>query len=207
MTLNYMSYAMNEGFFHNDDTDNNEIMPDETRKRYVATLVSDAPDNYVESIMDTSPQATLLDELGISGDYREEILKNYTIPKEETVKISKVNELIESFREDIGAGLMATEVFSATDGQSIAGFNSQAKASALFNQLTDYLTKSLSGAGFPPLGKFYMIDLEGGVMVFIIPLGQWRQGLLVDSKKVQLGLLLNVILPDHIKNLNDALNG
>jgi CheY-like chemotaxis protein len=127
------------------------------------------------------------------------------IGKEEFMNIQKVNAAIEAMRESLGAALLATDCFGAADGQSIAGINTQPKASALFNQVTDQLEKSLKASDFPPLGRYYMLDLEGAVVI-VVPLGKYRQGMLLDPKKAQLGLVLNVVLPKLIEDMTDALS-
>lgn len=125
--------------------------------------------------------------------------------EEEHMNIQKVNAAIETMRESLGAALLATDCFGAADGQSIAGINTQPKASALFNQVTDQLEKSLKASDFPPLGRYYMLDLEGAVVI-VVPLGKYRQGMLLDPKKAQLGLVLNVVLPKLIEDMNEALS-
>jgi hypothetical protein len=121
------------------------------------------------------------------------------------MNIQKVNASVEKLQAELGAGLLATDIFAASDGQSIAGYNSQPKASALFNQLTDYLVKALKGSGFPDLGRYLAIELEGNAVVIIVPLGDFRWGMLVDTKRTQLGLLLNVVMPQLIEDFRQAL--
>lgn len=121
------------------------------------------------------------------------------------MNIQKLNAAVEELQGTLAGGLLATDIFAARDGQSIAGFNSQPRASALFNQLTDYLTKALKGSGFPNLGRYMVIELEGEHIVVIVPLGEYRWGMLVDIKKTQLGLLLNVALPQAIASFQEAM--
>ena len=121
------------------------------------------------------------------------------------MNIQKLNETIESMTRDLGNGLLATDIWTVADGFSIAGHNPQAKASALFNQLTSYLNDTLQGSGFPGLGKYYMLDLLDNKLVVILPMGEYRWGILVDSSKVQLGLLLNIIIPRIIDAFEEAL--
>ena len=125
--------------------------------------------------------------------------------KEPNMNIQKLNETIESMTRDLGNGLLATDIWTVADGFSIAGHNPQAKASALFNQLTSYLNDTLQGSGFPGLGKYYMLDLLDNKLVVILPMGEYRWGILVDSSKVQLGLLLNIIIPRIIDAFEEAL--
>ena len=121
------------------------------------------------------------------------------------MNIKKLNEAISNLQDDIGDGLIACDVFTVADGMSIASFNHQPKASALFNQLTTNIMKTLRSAKFPNLNKFYLMDLEGDHMVIILPLGDYRWGILVNSKKVQLGLLLSIAIPNALETFEEAL--
>ncbi len=125
--------------------------------------------------------------------------------KETEMNVQKLNAAIELLKGDLGDALLAADIFGSADGQSIAGYNTQPKASALFNQLTGYLTKSLQGAGFPPLGRYYILDLVDAKMVIVIPLGDYQWGMLVDTNKAQLGLLLNVVMPKIIDAFEEAI--
>ncbi len=170
----------------------------------------DTSDNQTEKqnndvLTDLDDHLEFLKSIGIENDFTENIL-DISHQKEEKVKIGKVNQLLENLKDDMGAGLLATDIFVAADGQAVAGINSKPKASALFNQMTDYLVKALAGSGMPKLGNYYMIDLQGNAMVVILPLGKYRQGLLVNKEKSKLGLLLNVILPEYLENIREALD-
>jgi hypothetical protein len=123
------------------------------------------------------------------------------------MNIKKMRESVEKLKEDMGDGLLAADIFSTADGQSIYGFNSNAKACALFNQVTSFLSRSLKGSNFPPLGKYYIVDLADFKMVLVIPMDEYQWGMLVDTKKTQTGLLLNVILPEIVDKFEDALAG
>jgi len=65
--------------------------------------------------------------------------------------------------------------------------------------------QALQGAGFPGLGKYCIFDLVDGKLVVLIPMGDYAWGMLVDGKKAQLGLLLNVALPKAIAAFEDAI--
>jgi len=127
--------------------------------------------------------------------------------KEAEMNVEKLNAAIELLKGDMGNALLATDIFGSADGQSIAGHNTQPKASALFAQLTAYLTKSLKGSGFPLLGRYYILDLANANMVVVIPLGDYQWGMLVDTNKAQLGLLLNVVMPKIIDAFEEAITG
>ena len=121
------------------------------------------------------------------------------------MNIAKVNTTLNSLKEDLGAGLLATDIFAAADGQSIAGINSEAKASALFNEVMDYLGKVLKGSGFPPLNRYFYLDLVDNKAVLVLSYGKYRHGILLDSQKVKMGLLLNVYVPQLLEELPPAL--
>jgi hypothetical protein len=127
--------------------------------------------------------------------------------KGEVIKMDtdKLYEAIEVLKKDMKGGLVATDIWTVADGQSLAGFNTQPKAVALFNELTSNLIASLKGSDFPALGKYYVVDLVGGVIACVIPLAEYQWGLLLDSTKAPLGLLLNVAIPNAIDRFEEAM--
>jgi CheY-like chemotaxis protein len=127
------------------------------------------------------------------------------IKKEEHMNVQKLNKAIEVLKESLGGALMATDIWGSADMQSIAGFNSQPAATALFGQIIVSTNRALKDSGFPILGKYCVFDLVDGKMVVLIPMGDYAWGMLVDGKKAQLGLLLNVALPRAIAAFEDAI--
>ncbi len=125
--------------------------------------------------------------------------------KEKIMDIEKLNACVEIPKSQLGEGLLATDIFMAADGQSIAGFNPQPAASALFNKLSDFMIEALDSAGFPQMGRYYTLSLDGNKMVIVMLFGEYRWGMLIDGEKTQLGLLLNVVMPKMIKALEEAL--
>jgi hypothetical protein len=121
------------------------------------------------------------------------------------MNIKKLRSAVDKLKEDLGDGLVTTDIWMVADGQSICGYNPQPKATALFNQVTTFLTKSLKTSNFPALGKFYIIDLTDNKMVMVIPMEDYQWGMMVDTRSVQMGLLLNVILPDIVLKFKEAL--
>ncbi len=127
--------------------------------------------------------------------------------KEAGMDVGKLKQTIDTFAGDLGNALIATDIYGTHDGQSIIGYNSQPKGCALFAQLTQYMVDSLKESGFPSLGRYYILDLVDGNTVIVIPLGEWQWGMLVNTKKAQLGLILNVIIPKIINVFEEALTG
>jgi len=125
--------------------------------------------------------------------------------KENNMNIKKIHEAVKLLKEDLGEGLLATDIFTTVDGQSIDGLNSQAKACAMFSRLVMQVNKTLKESGFPLLGQYIMLDLADKKRVVIIPLGDYSWGILVDGTITPLGLLLNIALPKVIDAFEDAL--
>lgn len=124
--------------------------------------------------------------------------------KETNMNIKMLNAAINELKEDLGAGLVATDIWDTAEGQSIAGYNPQPKACALFNRMTAQINKTLKESGFPILGKYYMLDLADKKRVIVVPLGDYQWGVLVDGKNTPLGLLLNIALPKVIDAFEEA---
>lgn len=125
--------------------------------------------------------------------------------KEKNMNTSMLNGIVESIRNDLGEGLIATDVWMVADGQSLAGYNSQPKACALFNRLTAQLKDTLERSNFPGLAEYILLKLSDNKIVVIIELGDYRWGVLADSTKVQLGLLLNVVVPGIVESFEKVL--
>jgi CheY-like chemotaxis protein len=152
-----------------------------------------------------------IDEKGVgdhAGGYREKNKKSIQ-NKEENMDISKLNQAVEYLKSQLGDALLATDVWGTEDGQALAAHNSQPKAVALFNQLTQYMANTLSESEeeFVELGRYYLIDLIGDNMVIVIYLGDFQWGILFNKKKGKLGLLLNVIIPKIIDIFEEAMTG
>lgn len=121
------------------------------------------------------------------------------------MNVSKLNKAIETLKDNMGGALLATDIWGTSDMQSIAAFNSQPVATALFGQIINSTNMALRDSGFPTLGKYCVFDLVDGKMVILIPMGDYAWGMLVDGKKAQLGLMLNVALPKAISAFEEAI--
>lgn len=120
------------------------------------------------------------------------------------MNIKKLNNSVEMLKEYLGDSLLAYDIWMTNTGQSIAGYNTQPKATALFEQVTSFLKKALTGAGFPPLEKYYMLDCEGDSLILVLQFEKYQWGMLVAKSKIQLGLLLNVIIPNVTEEFLEA---
>ncbi len=120
------------------------------------------------------------------------------------MNINKLNGAVDELKEGLRTSLLATDIWAVEDGMSLASFNPQPEATALFNRITADMNETLENSGFPALGRYYLLDLVDGNKVFIIPMGKYQWGILVDSN-AQLGLILNVLLPKVVDKFEEAL--
>ena len=111
------------------------------------------------------------------------------------IGVKQVNEAVQGLRTDLGEGLVACDVWAVADAVSLGGLDSNPAAIALFNRITDLLTNALEEAHFPPLNRHFMLDLADGKMVVVVPAGAVRGGMLIDTTKTPLGMVLAIALP------------
>jgi hypothetical protein len=106
---------------------------------------------------------------------------------------------VQDLRNVLRDGLVATDIWDRTDGLSLAGFNQQPVAVALFTRITAELESSLADSNFPPLSRFYLLDMQGNHTVAVVNHGALLQGMLVDNKRANLGILISVAIPRMIE--------
>jgi hypothetical protein len=105
---------------------------------------------------------------------------------------------VQELRSILRDGLIATDIWDRTAGLSLAGFNAQPVAVALFTRITAELESSMTDSSFPPLGRYYLIDMEGNHTAAVLNHGMLLQGMLVDNKRSNLGILISVAIPRMI---------
>jgi len=127
--------------------------------------------------------------------------------KEVRMDIKKLRGAVDYLADQLGNGLISTDIWATADGQSLVSHNPQPKAVALFNQLTQHMAEALSQSEdeFVELGRYYLIDLVGDHMSIVLFLGDYQWGILFNKKEVQLGLLLNVVIPKIIDIFEEAI--
>lgn len=111
---------------------------------------------------------------------------------------------VQDLRNILRDGLVATDIWEREAGLSLAGFNQQPVAVALFTRITTELETSLADSNFPPLSRFYLLDMEGNHTVAVLNHGPLLQGMLVDNKRANLGILISVAIPRMIETVGRA---
>lgn len=123
------------------------------------------------------------------------------------VNVQQLEAAVLELRAALKDGLVATDFFDRKTGLILAGFNQQPAAAALFTELTNVMSSTLSDSGFPGLGKYYFLDLEHNNCVILIKhSNDLLQGMLMDSKKVNLGILFAVAIPKMIAAAEKAMH-
>ncbi len=109
--------------------------------------------------------------------------------------IETFNKVIEEIKSDLGDGLLTADIWHLKDAQGLAGYKQNAKATALFNEVTRILGKTLEGSDYPGLGNYYTVHLDNNSMVVIILFDGYQMGLTVDLSKTTMGVLMSVVMP------------
>ena len=120
------------------------------------------------------------------------------------IDLERLNQCVDAMKSLLKEGLLAMDIWNLHDGLSLAGYNSPPAAVGLFTQLTGELVSTLQDSGFPGLNRYYLLDMEGDHTIMIIRHGDLLQGLLLNNKKVNLGVLLSVALPRSLEMVGQA---
>lgn len=121
------------------------------------------------------------------------------------INVEKLDKAVQDLKSMLKDGLLATDIWDRSSGLSLAGFNPQPAAVALFTDMTNTLAGALSESGFPGLKRYYFLDLEGDHTVMIIRHGpDLLQGLLLNSQIVNLGTLLAIAMPKMLAAVEKA---
>ncbi|MBS0313686.1 MAG: hypothetical protein LC098_11770 [Burkholderiales bacterium] len=121
------------------------------------------------------------------------------------IDIAKLEKSVADLQALLRDGLLATDIWDPATGLSLAGINPQPAATALFNVLTTDIGTTLVNSGFPPLNRYYLLDLGNNNAVVILKHGEdLLQGILLDSRKANMGILFSVALPKALDAVQKA---
>ncbi|MGB3908862.1 MAG: hypothetical protein WBL06_00110 [Pseudolysinimonas sp.] len=120
------------------------------------------------------------------------------------VDIARLEKLVVRMQESL-PGLLATDIWIAETGVSIAAINGQPVATKLFNTLTTDLSDALATSGFPVINRYYLLELEGDLASLVIRHGDdLRQGVLFDTRYTNIGTMLALGLPMAQRGVEEA---
>jgi CheY-like chemotaxis protein len=177
--------------------------PDDTIEIEIEKLENDEEEFTLD--MGRDVEASLTSRKAGPKDVKEDKGEIKKTKKRIIINVKKLKDSIEILKRNLGESLLAIDIFTSNGEKSLAGYNTNQQACALFNQLTGFLKGALKKSEFPGLGKYYILDLADGKMIIVIPFGECQCGMLVDRGKTQLGLLLNVVIPQIISALEKAI--
>ncbi len=123
------------------------------------------------------------------------------------INSDKLNTIIQALRIDLGAGFVATDIWTTTDAMSLVNsddHNSYPKAVALLNEVTRKLDATLKGSEYPGLGNYYFVNLVNNQLVVVLSISTYQQFILVDLSKTTMGILMSVALPNLLSSLAEA---
>lgn len=121
--------------------------------------------------------------------------------------LDRLSDIIESLSNDLGEGLVGTDIWAAGASESLAylrGNESSPGTIALFNEVSQKLDKALRGADFPQIGNYYLISLADSHIAVVLLAGSFQQFILIDLSKTTMGVLMSVALPNLIRSLANA---
>jgi hypothetical protein len=122
------------------------------------------------------------------------------------MNVGKLNTAIEVLKSNLGESLLSTAIAMNVDGQSIAGFNSSPKFAAFIVKAINVINDATKMGGLPQIGKYATFDLQEDRVLVVLPLGEYIWGILLDSSKTQMGLLLNIEIPSAIDAFAEAVS-
>ena len=122
------------------------------------------------------------------------------------MNVGKLNAAIEVLKSNLGESLLSTAIAMNVDGQSIAGFNSSPKFAAFIVKAINVINDATKIGGLPQIGKYATFDLQEDRVLVVLPLGEYIWGILLDSSKTQMGLLLNIEIPAAIDAFAEAVS-
>ncbi|NPB04223.1 MAG: hypothetical protein GXO39_07415 [Thermotogae bacterium] len=120
------------------------------------------------------------------------------------LNVAKLQEVFENFKTMMEGGLIAADIFDKRNLVPLIGYNSNPVACALFGKIYHFINEAARDAGFPPMNRYYLIDMQDNKAVVVVDLHEdYLLGMLVDFDRIQIGIVLNVVIPKVIREFNE----
>ncbi len=121
------------------------------------------------------------------------------------VELSQLDSAVAELQGQLRDGLVAADILDLTSGISLAGFNSNPAATAMFPLMADQINQMLEGIAYPELNRFFLLDLASDHSLVVVRSGEdMLTTLLIDNTKTTLGVLLGVAIPRALGNIEAA---
>lgn len=119
--------------------------------------------------------------------------------------IAALERALAEMKSQLGDGIIATGIWDRQTEEVYAAINPQPTAITMFNALTDSIIAALDNSKFPNLNRYYWVDLENDHVAVVVRHGRdVMQGMLLDLSKSSIGVLMNVVIPRMLKQVEDA---
>ena len=121
------------------------------------------------------------------------------------MKIAAINACITEVKRNFGESLILTNIVGLRDGQAIAQYNSNPKLEAIVAQLTTFFQNVMKNTDFRKMGDYFFLQFDNNTAAVLIVIGEYVWSVLFDTTKTTMGMMLNVYLPDMMKQFEDAM--
>ncbi len=118
-----------------------------------------------------------------------------------------LNNTINDFKKRIGRGLSLVEVLAKDSLFVISNYNANKHASRLFIDLYNKFSNKLKFQNNKLQYYFLMLSGNRGVIVGKIENTELIYGLIVNLNDTPMGVIVNILLPKFVKNINKILIG
>ncbi len=114
----------------------------------------------------------------------------------DTIDITQLEAAMEQAKAVLKGALLVGSIWDQSTGLPLVGYNSNPAAAALLAQLIKMLDQHLATSGFPPLDRFVFLQFQAGKAgLAILHPYNLVQGLLIDTTKTNIGVVMSVLLP------------
>lgn len=117
------------------------------------------------------------------------------------VHVKQLQKAMAEVKAMLADHVLRMDVFLASDGRSLVGWNSHSLACSAFAAVTRSVSQALAGSGFPALRNYYLLELADGHTVVVLTRSALQWGLLLKGARSQMGLLLHVVIPKALRAL------
>lgn len=106
-----------------------------------------------------------------------------------------IQKIMTFLQEEMGDGVISASVYTANDGQSMGGINSNLKGAALLSRVSVQLSAAVKASGYKGIGPYYLLTIGDNTAALVIPMGDFECSMMFDTNKVKMGLVVNLVVP------------
>ena len=106
-----------------------------------------------------------------------------------------IQKIMTFLKDEMGDGIISASIYTANDGQSMGGINSNLKGAALLSRVTVQLSAAVKAAGYKGMGPYYLLTIGENTAALVIPMGDFECSIMFDTNKTKMGLVVNLVIP------------